>query len=150
MFTVIMGSGRVGARVANELSRAGHEVTILDINGDAFRRLDVDFAGNTLIGNGIDSDVLRRAGIERADAFIAATQGDNRNIMASQVALHIFNVPTVVARIYDPLRQETFELLGIQTISPTVMGANAFLAVLLEGEEPNQAGGGTSGAAPST
>src|SRR5438270_397160 len=149
MFTIIMGSGRVGARVANELSRAGHEVTILDINGDSFRRLDVDFAGTTMIGNGIDSDVLRRAGIERADAFIAATQGDNRNIMASQVARHIFQVPTVIARIYDPLRQETFELLGIQTISPTVMGADAFLSVLLQHDATTTAGGETSEAAPS-
>jgi trk system potassium uptake protein len=127
MFIIIMGCGRVGARVASQLSRAGHEVTILDINAGAFRRLDEDFSGTTMVGNGIDVDVLRRAGIERADAFAAITQGDNRNIMASQVARHIFRVPKVVCRIYDPLRQETFGFLGIEAISPTVMGANAFL-----------------------
>ncbi|MPZ14440.1 MAG: TrkA family potassium uptake protein [Chloroflexi bacterium] len=130
MFVIIMGCGRVGARVASELSRAGHEVTILDVNPDAFRRLDPDFAGVTLVGNGIDVDVLRHAGIERADAFAAATQGDNRNVMASQVARHIFEVRKVVTRIYDPLRQETFEALGLEAISPTVLGAGAFLDLL--------------------
>src|SRR5579871_1544235 len=108
MFAIIMGCGRVGARVASELSRKGHDVTILDISGDAFRRLDSDFTGTTVIGNGIDIDVMRRAEIDRADAFLAMTQGDNRNIMAAQVARHIFDVPTVLARVYDPLRQETF------------------------------------------
>jgi trk system potassium uptake protein TrkA len=130
MFYVIMGCGRVGARVASALSRAGHEVTVLDLSPAAFDRLDADFSGNTLVGNGIDSDVLRRAGIERADAFAAVTQGDNRNVMASQMARHIFGVPKVVTRIYDPLRQETFEMLGIEAISPTVIGADKFLEIL--------------------
>jgi trk system potassium uptake protein TrkA len=130
MFIVIMGCGRVGARVASQLSRAGHEVNILDVNEKAFGRLEADFTGNTLVGNGLDVDVMRRAGIERADAFAAVTQGDNRNIMASQVARHIFNVPKVVTRIYDPLRQETFELLGIEAISPTVLGADKVLEIL--------------------
>jgi trk system potassium uptake protein len=130
MFIIIMGCGRVGARVGAQLSRAGHEVTILDLSEKAFSRLDPDFEGTTLVGNGLDVDVLRRAGIERADAFAAATQGDNRNIMASQVARHIFNVPKVVTRIYDPLRQETFELLGIEAISPTVLGADKFIEIL--------------------
>jgi trk system potassium uptake protein TrkA len=130
MFVIIMGCGRVGARLASQLSRAGHEVTVLDTNGNAFRRLDPDFSGTAMLGNGIDVDVLRRAGIERADAFAAATQGDNRNIMAAQVARHIFRVPKVVSRIYDPLRQQTFEMLGIETISPTVIGAQAFLDLI--------------------
>jgi trk system potassium uptake protein TrkA len=130
MYVIIMGCGRVGARVASELSRAGHEVTILDLNASAFNRLDPDFRGNTLVGNGIDGDVLRNAGIERADAFAAVTQGDNRNVMASQIARHIFGVPKVVTRIYDPLRQETFEMLGIEAISPTVIGAEKFLEIL--------------------
>jgi trk system potassium uptake protein TrkA len=130
MYYIIMGCGRVGARVASSLSRAGHEVTVLDLNPTAFDRLDPDFSGNTLVGNGIDSDVLRRAGIERADAFAAVTQGDNRNVMASQMARHIFGVPKVVTRIYDPLRQETFEMLGLEAISPTVIGADKFLEIL--------------------
>jgi trk system potassium uptake protein TrkA len=130
MFVVIMGCGRVGARVASVLSRAGHEVTVLDVNKNAFNRLDPDFAGSTLVGNGIDIDVLRRAGIERANAFAAVTQGDNRNIMAAQVAKHIFQVERVMTRIYDPLRQETFEMLGLDAVSPTVLGADMFLEIL--------------------
>lgn len=130
MFVIIMGCGRVGARVASNLSRAGHEVTIIDLTPSAFRRLDPDFSGTTLVGNGIDVDFLRRAGIERADAFAVVTQGDNRNIMASQIARHIFRIEKVVTRIYDPLRQETFEMLGIEAISPTVIGADRFLEAL--------------------
>lgn len=130
MFVIIMGCGRVGARVACQLARAGHEVTVLDLSASAFRRLDPDFSGNRIVGNGIDSDVLRKAGIERADAFAAVTQGDNRNVMASQIARHIFGVQKVVTRIYDPLRKETFGLLGIEAISPTVIGADKFLEIL--------------------
>ena len=120
----------MGARVAAQLSRAGHEVTILDTNPDAFERLDPDFAGTTLAGNGIDTDSLRRAGIERADAFLACTQGDNRNIMASQIAQHIFGVVKVVTRIYDPLREETFKALGLEAISPTVIAADHLIQAL--------------------
>jgi trk system potassium uptake protein TrkA len=130
MFIIIMGCGRVGARLASQLSKAGHEVTVLDVSPQAFRRLDPDFGGDTVVGNGIDVDVLRRIGIERADAFAAVTQGDNRNVMASQIAKHIFGVAKVVTRIYDPLRQETFEMLGIDSISPTVIGAEKFMDIL--------------------
>jgi trk system potassium uptake protein TrkA len=146
MFIMIMGCGRVGARVASQLSRSGHEVTVLDLNEKAFARLDADFSGTTLVGNGVDIDVLRRAGIERADAFAVVTQGDNRNIMASQVARHIFNVPKVVTRIYDPLRQETFETLGIEAISPTVLGADRCLELL----DPNSVGTAETGPAGQT
>jgi trk system potassium uptake protein TrkA len=71
------------------------------------------------VGNGIDEDALKKAGIEKADAFVAVTQGDNRNIMAAQIAKHIFNVPRVACRIYDPLRRELFNSLGIEALSPT-------------------------------
>jgi trk system potassium uptake protein TrkA len=121
-----MGCGRVGARLAVMLTSAEHEVTILDIKSSAFARLGPEFKGTTMLGNGIDQDLLRRAGIERADAFVAATQGDNRNIMASQIAQHVFGVKRVVTRIYDPLRSDTFSALGLQAISPTIIGANSF------------------------
>ena len=127
MFAIIMGCGRVGARLANLLADGGHEVLVLDVNSQAFWRLGPDFKGTTMVGNGIDIDILRRAGIERADAFAATTQGDNRNIMASQIARHIFNVPKVVTRIYDPIRQDTYAELGLETVSPTVLGAAALL-----------------------
>lgn len=125
-----MGCGRVGARVAQMLTRSGHEVTIMDVKSSAFGRLGSDFRGSTILGNGIDQEVLKRAGIERADAFVAATQGDNRNIMASQIAQHVFGVKKVVTRIYDPLRSDTFAALGLQAISPTIIGANAFYELL--------------------
>jgi trk/ktr system potassium uptake protein len=118
---IVMGSGRVGARVASVLDHNGHDVTVIDTEARSFRRLPSDFSGQTIIGTGIDEDVLRRAGIVDADAFIAATNGDNRNIMASQVAQKVFEVPTVVCRIYDPAREETYRKLGLSTVCPTTL-----------------------------
>ncbi len=126
MFIIIMGCGRVGARVAEMLTRAGHDVTVMDVQSSAFNRLGPEFKGLTILGDATDQEVLKRAGIERADAFLAATQGDNRNIMASQIAKHVYGVKRVVTRIYDPLRSDTFAALGLQAISPTIIGANAF------------------------
>ncbi len=134
MYVVIMGCGRVGARLAKLLVNAGHEVTVLDTNATAFDRLGSEFGGTTIVGNGTDMETLRGAGIERADAFAAVTQGDNRNIMASQVAKHIFNVPRVVTRIYDPIRTDTFKALGLEAISPTVIGAKVFYSTLTDEE----------------
>jgi trk system potassium uptake protein TrkA len=126
MFVIIMGCGRVGARLAQMLTAAGHEVTILDVKSSSFSRLGHGFTGTTILGNAIDQEVLKRAGIQRADAFVAATQGDNRNIMASQIAQHVFGVKRVVTRIYDPLRSDTFAELGLRAISPTIIGASKF------------------------
>ncbi len=140
MFVIIMGCGRVGARLARMLVRTGHEVAILDVSAPAFRRLGADFPGTTILGNGIDQETLKRAGIERADAFVAATQGDNRNIMASQIAQHVFGVKRVVTRIYDPLRSDTFAELGLRSISPTVLGADKFYEELT-GQTANTAHG---------
>jgi trk system potassium uptake protein TrkA len=119
-----MGCGRAGARLAGMLDTDGHQVTILDTDSYAFRRLPADFHGTALVGNGLDEDALKRAGIEGVDVFVALTQGDNRNIMATQIAKHIFNIPHVVCRIYDPLRQEIFRTLGIETFSPTTIFAD--------------------------
>jgi len=123
MRIVIMGCGRVGAQIAGLLENEGHDITILDIDTYSFRRLPPDFKGTALLGNGIDEDVLKRAGIEEADVFVAMTQGDNRNVMAAQIAKHIFNVPRVISRIYDPLRQELYDTLGIEAFSPTTIFA---------------------------
>ena len=119
MKVVIMGCGRVGARIATILDHNGHDVSIIDTEPRAFRRLPYDFKGDTFIGTGIDEDVLRLAGIERARAFVAVTNGDNRNIMAAQVARLMFNVPEVVCRIYDPVREDTYRRLGLTTVCPT-------------------------------
>lgn len=126
MNVIIMGCGRVGALLARTLDAEGHKVTILDNDAYSFRRLNFfpdfpEFKGTALRGNGIDSEVLKRAGIEEADAFFALTQGDNRNIMACQIAKHIFDVPRAICRIYDPLRQELYNSLGLEVISPTAI-----------------------------
>jgi trk system potassium uptake protein len=123
MKVVIMGCGRVGARLAEMLSIDGHDVTVLDVRADAFRRLPADFKGKRHVGNGIDQDVLARIGVGEADAFIAVTQGDNRNVMATQIAKHIFGVKRALCRIYDPIREEMYRQLGLETISPTIVAA---------------------------
>jgi trk system potassium uptake protein TrkA len=123
MKVVIMGCGRVGAQLAGLLDSNGHLVTILDTDDYSFRRLPPTFKGTALVGNGLSEEVLKKAGIEEADAFVAVTQGDNRNVMASQIAKHIFNVPRVICRIYDPLRQELYSTLGLEAFSPTTIFA---------------------------
>ncbi len=134
MKIVIMGCGRVGARLAGVLDKNGHSVTILDSDSYSFRRLPPDFQGTALLGNGIDEEALRRAGIEEADAFIALTQGDNRNIMSTQMAKHIFNVPRTLCRIYDPLRRDLYEKLGVEAISPTTIFAEILREKLEDGD----------------
>ncbi len=123
MKAIIMGCGRVGAQIASMLDSEGHDVTVIDIEPSSFRRLPSTFKGRAMVGNGIDQDVLIRAGIQGIDAFAAVTQGDNRNVMAAQIAKHIFNVPKVVCRIYDPIREEVYHSLGLETVSPTTLGA---------------------------
>lgn len=123
MKVVIMGCGRVGAQLAGLLDTDGHSVSILDTNAYSFRRLPPEFGGTALIGNGLDEEALKKAGIAEADAFVAVTQGDNRNVMAAQIAKHIFNVPKAICRIYDPLRQELYSTLGVETVSPTTIFA---------------------------
>ena len=117
MQVLIMGCGRVGSALARGLSDEGHDVTIMDIRQEAFLRLPSQFRGNAILGNGVDEGALRRAGIERADIFIAVTQGDNRNLMAAQVAKHIFKAPRAIARVYDDSRAVLFRELGLETLS---------------------------------
>ena len=119
MKVVVVGCGRVGARVASLMDHSGHDVSVVDVDARAFKRLATDFRGDTIIGTGIDEDVLRSAGIERATAFVAVTNGDNRNIMAAQVARLVFDVPEVVCRIYDPVREDVYRRLGLTTVCPT-------------------------------
>ena len=132
MNIIILGCGRVGAQLAAMLDEEGHKVTIMDREPYSFRRLPANFQGEALVGNGTDEDDLRRAGIEEADAFIAVTQGDNRNVMAAQIAKHVFDVPKVVCRIYDPLREELYNTLGLETISPTTLGAKVLHDVIVD------------------
>jgi len=131
MNVIIMGCGRVGAQLASILDNDGHKITILDINGHSFRRLPPNFSGTALLGDGTDQETLKRAGIQETDAFVAVTEGDNRNVMAAQIARHIFNVPKVICRIYDPLRKDVYEAIGIETISPTTVFAQLLKERLL-------------------
>jgi trk system potassium uptake protein len=128
---VILGCGRVGSTLATMLDRAGHTISIIDYSSDSFQRLNPDFGGTTIVGNGVDEEVLIRAGIKEADAFAAVTNGDNRNIMASQIVKEIFKVKKVMCRIYDPIREETYHELGLETVSPTKIGAQIFFDSLV-------------------
>ena len=130
MKVVILGCGRVGATLANMLDEKEHQVSVIDYSSDSFRRLDTRFNGETIIGNGVDEEILMRAGIKDADAFIAVTNGDNRNIMASQIAKEIFNVKKVICRIYDPIRESTYSELGLETFCPTKIGAQMLFDAL--------------------
>jgi trk system potassium uptake protein len=121
MRVVILGSGRVGARLATLLDEEGNEVTIVDMDPSSFRRLGPGYRGQVVTGTGIDQDVLKTAGIEHADVFIAVTNGDNTNVMAAQTVMLIFKVPKVIARIYDPVRAETYRQLGIETVCSTII-----------------------------
>jgi len=135
---LIVGCGRVGSQIAAEMDKAGHDIVIVDRDPNQFSRAAIrgvltnDFNGNQVVGNGTDVEVLRKAGIESADGFVAVTEGDNRNIMAAQIAKHVFKVPRVVARIYDPERADAYEKLGLHTICPTIEGAKHIEKTLLE------------------
>jgi len=128
---VILGCGRVGSTIATTMFQEGHDVTIIDQNPDSFRRLGPDFAGTRILGNGIDEDTLRRAEVHKANAFVATTNGDNRNIMSVQMAKVRFHVPKVVARIYDPNRAYAYAELGIDTICTTCIGAGLMRDMIL-------------------
>jgi len=133
MKVVVLGCGRVGSAVATLMSQAGHEVRMIDRDSASFRRLGSDFKGTRVVGRGIDEDVLRRAGIHDADAFISVTSGDNTNIMAAQIAKEKFGVPRVIARIYDPIRAEAYAKMGLTTFCSTCVGAG-IIKDLLTGE----------------
>jgi trk system potassium uptake protein TrkA len=130
MQIVILGCGRVGSQLANLLSAENHNVTVIDNNPKAFRRLGKSFKGNTVTGFGFDKEILEKAGIEHSDAFASVTQGDNRNIVSALIAKREYRVPIVVARIYDPLRALAYQKLGIATISPTTWGANKIKEII--------------------
>ena len=116
---VIVGCGRVGAWLARKFDGEGHRVSIVDMSASAFHRLGEEFGGDMVVGTGLDETVLKRAGVEQADAFVSVTNGDNRNIMCAEMAQVLFKVPRVMARIYDPVRAETYRELGLETLCST-------------------------------
>lgn len=132
MDVIIVGCGRVGAELAALLSEEGNNVTIIDKNPDSFQRLGKTFNGIRLIGNGIDTDTLLKAGISKADAFVVVTNGDNTNIMASEIAKKIFKVPKVIARLYDSKRAQIYQRLGLSLVSGTTLVASQIRDKLIE------------------
>jgi trk system potassium uptake protein TrkA len=131
MHVVILGCGRVGSSLAAALERLDHTVAVVDKDESAFQRLDREFGGQRVTGNGFDRDVLAEAGIERAAAFAAVSNGDNSNIIAARVARETFGVEQVVARIYDAKRAEVYERLGIPTVATVPWTTDRFLRMLL-------------------
>jgi trk system potassium uptake protein len=130
MKAVIVGCGRVGAVLADQLDRAGHEVLILDVSQAAFDRLPSSFGGSAVRGDGTDEDVLRRAGAQGADLFLALTEGDNRNIMAAQLAMEALGARQTVAKVNDPVRASAYAHLGIATLCRTDLMVGAVLGHL--------------------
>ncbi len=130
MKAVIIGCGRVGAGLADELDRAGWQVLIIDRLTAAFDRLPSEFRGTALRGDGTDEDTLRHAGAEGADLFLALTEGDNRNIMASQLGIEAFGARQTIAKVNDPVRAEAYAHLGIATLCRTNLMMTAVLGHL--------------------
>lgn len=130
---IIVGCGRVGARLALQLDQSGNDVTVVDERVSAFSRLGSEFGGQMVVGNGVDETVLRRAGIERADCFASVTAGDNRNIMAAQIASAIFKVSRVITRIYDPIREQAYRELGLETLCSTAISTSLISGYFTDG-----------------
>jgi len=130
MNIIIMGCGRVGSQVSQLLVQQGHMVTVIDHDANALARLGRDFKGRVVEGLGFDRNVLIDAGVESAEGFVAASASDNANIVAARIARNIFRVPRVVARLYDPVRAEVYQRLGLTTISSTQWGAERIVEVV--------------------
>jgi trk system potassium uptake protein TrkA len=132
MHVVIGGFGRVGRSLAHLLETEGHTVAVIDHNRAVFDEGDFDLKGLKLTGEAFDRETLVKAGIERAGAFAAVTSGDNSNIVSARIARERFNVPTVVARIFDPRRAAIYARLGIATITSVRWSSSQLLAMILE------------------
>lgn len=130
MNIIIMGCGRVGSQVSQLLVKQGHMVTVIDHDANALARLGKDFKGRVVQGLGFDKNVLIEAGVETAEGFVSASSSDNANIVAARIARNIFRVPRVVARLYDPVRAEVYQRLGLTTISSTLWGAERIVEVV--------------------
>jgi trk system potassium uptake protein TrkA len=130
MKIIVMGCGRVGSQVSLLLAGQGHDVTVIDHDANALARLGPDFKGRVVRGIGFDRNVLTEAGVDTAEGFIAASSSDNANIVAARIARNIFRVPRVVARLYDPVRAEVYQRLGLTTISSTQWGAERIVEVI--------------------
>jgi len=132
MKVIIVGCGRVGAQLAMLLSAEEHAVIIMDVNARSFNKLDPAFSGTAFVGDGASENSLRGAGIEEADAFVAVTSEDNANIMSALLAKHLFTIPKVVCRLYDPHLGEFYQTMGLEVISPTLVFAQLLKEKVVE------------------
>ncbi|RKY31041.1 MAG: TrkA family potassium uptake protein [Candidatus Omnitrophota bacterium] len=132
MHVIIVGCGRVGSELARLLSSENHNVVVIDKNAASFERLGDTFNGLTLVGNGFDLNLLKQAGIEKADAFCAVTNGDNTNLISAQVAKNMFKVPKVISRVYDPHRAHIYSNLGLDILSGTALFASIIRDKIIE------------------
>jgi trk system potassium uptake protein TrkA len=142
MFVLIVGCGRVGSSVAQNMLKAGHEVSCLDEDPESHARLEIgldkpweDMGGHFTVGTALELEALTAAGIERADVFVASTDGDNTNIIIAQLAKRKFNVPKVIARILDPYRAKWYADQGMETICPTKVAIEMLEQAIREAAE---------------
>jgi trk system potassium uptake protein TrkA len=126
LYIIIVGCGRLGVILTNRLSSLGHSIVVIDNNMANFSQLNSDFSGFTIEGDATEISVLKKARIEQADVFLAVTNNDNINLMIAQVAKDIFNVPKVMARVYDPKREVIYKNMNVSTICPIVLAADEF------------------------
>ena len=124
MYIIIVGCGKVGSNLAKELSVNDHDVVVIDNDPEKFTQLGSGFNGKTVLGVPIDEDILIQAGIEKADALAAVSPDENMNIMVSQIAKELYNVPRVIPRIYDPERDIFFQSLGLNTMCLTTLAVS--------------------------
>ena len=134
-YVIIVGCGRLGSMLANRLSRLGCNVVVVDKEASAFQNLSIEFSGFQVTGDAAELAVLRRAKIEKADCLLAITRHDNVNLMVAQVARTVFEVPKVIARVFDPSRQEVYRQFEIETICPTRISADIFMETLQDRTE---------------
>lgn len=138
LYIVIVGSGRVGSYLANQLSRAGHSVVAIDRSESSFNQLSSDFSGFRVGGDATQMAILKEAKLGNADVLIATTQDDNVNLMVAQIAREIFHVSKVLARVYDPKREDLYAHLGIETICPTSVASEMFLRAIVQNADNSQ------------
>ena len=148
MFVLIVGCGRVGSSLARTMLREGHDVSCLDEDPESHARLEIgmdrpweDLGGRFTVGTALEIEALEEAGIENAEAFVAATDGDNTNIVVAQIAQRRFKVPTVVARVLDPYRAEWYEEQGVHTICPTRVAIDMLVGEVREAATRADGGG---------
>jgi trk system potassium uptake protein TrkA len=135
---IVVGCGRVGSSIALQLAREEWDVTAIDEKEEALQRLGEHWAGGFVVGHGMDTEILRKAGIEETDAVVVATDGDNTNIVIGQVAQKRFDIQCVVIRVLDPARAEFYNERGLRTVCPTKTAIDALTDAVRSCEIPRQ------------